>query len=105
MPTIELSGRNFEVDEDGFLQDPGLWNKEVAQLFAEADGIIELSEKHWSVINYIREYWLDHDMAPLIRNVCDYAGLSLREIYELFPSGPSKGACKIAGLPRPDGCV
>jgi len=105
MPKLELNGIVFEVDGDGFLQQPEVWNKEVAQLFANQDGTGELSEKHWSVIYFIRTHWEENDMAPMVRKVCQNTGLRLREIYELFPLGPAKGACKIAGLPKPDGCV
>ena len=105
MPTIEIDGHTFNVDGDGFLQDPELWNKEIAQLLAKYDGTGELNEKHWAVIHYIRNYWKEHDMAPMVRKLCQNSGLKLREVYELFPLGPAKGACKIAGLPKPDGCV
>ena len=105
MPTIEIDGHTFNVDGDGFLQDPELWNEETAQLLAKYDGTGTLNEKHWAVIQYIRNYWKEHDMAPMVRKLCQNSGLKLREVYELFPLGPAKGACKIAGLPKPDGCV
>ena len=105
MPEITVNGRSFKVDGDGFLKKPEIWDKEVAELLAREDGTGELNEKHWAVINFIREYWLEHDMAPMVRKLCQAAGLRLREVYELFPMGPAKGACKIAGLPKPDGCV
>jgi tRNA 2-thiouridine synthesizing protein E len=102
---IEIEGREFEVDGDGFLQQPEVWDEGVARLFAITDGTGELTEKHWAIIKYIRQYWLENDLAPMVRKVCQNTGLRLREIYELFPMGPAKGACKIAGLPKPDGCV
>ncbi len=105
MANISIDGREFNVDGDGFLQNPEEWDEKVAQLFANQDGTGDLTEKHWAVINYIREYWKEHDMAPMVRKICQHTGLKLREIYELFPLGPAKGACKIAGLPKPDGCV
>lgn len=105
MPKIEIEGREFEVDGDGFLQNPKIWDEEVASLFASTDGTGELNEKHWAVIKFIREHWEKNDMAPMVRKICQHTGLRLREIYELFPMGPAKGACKIAGLPKPDGCV
>lgn len=105
MAVKELKGITFEVDGDGFLQKPELWNEEVAQLFAKDDGTGELSEKHWAVINHIRDHWLKTDMAPMVRKICKDTGIRLVELYELFPLGPAKGACKIAGLPKPDGCV
>ncbi|MBN1351918.1 TusE/DsrC/DsvC family sulfur relay protein [candidate division KSB1 bacterium] len=105
MSQLQIHGRNFDVDGDGFLQHPEIWDAEVARLFATTDGTGELTEKHWAVINFIREHWEANDMAPMVRKVCQHTGLRLREIYELFPMGPAKGACRIAGLPKPDGCV
>ena len=105
MSKIDIDGKTFEVDGDGFLQNPEIWNEEVAALFAKQDGTGDLNEKHWAVINIIRDHWKETDMAPMVRKICQETGLKLREIYELFPMGPAKGACKIAGLPKPDGCV
>jgi tRNA 2-thiouridine synthesizing protein E len=105
MPTIEIEGRTFEVDGDGFLADPAIWNDEVAQLFARYDGITEMNEKHWAIVRLIRKNWLEKGMAPMVRVLCQETGVKLREIYELFPLGPARGACRVAGLPKPDGCV
>ncbi|HOW26170.1 MAG TPA: TusE/DsrC/DsvC family sulfur relay protein [Bacteroidales bacterium] len=105
MPKQEIQGMTFDVDGDGFLQQPDLWTEEVAVLFARYDGTGELNEKHWAVIRFIRNHWKETDMAPMVRKICEHTGLRLREIYELFPMGPARGACKIAGLPKPDGCV
>ena len=105
MPTLELGGQSYDVDGDGFLREPELWNEDLARLFATTDGTGELSDEHWAVINYIREYWTENDLAPMVRKICQHTGLRLKQIYELFPMGPAKGACRIAGLPKPDGCV
>jgi len=105
MPTLEIEGRTFEVDEDGFLQDPDLWNEEVARLFAKTEGIQDMTDEHWKVVHYLRNYYLEFNIAPMIRKVCKDTGFKLKKIYELFPSGPAKGACKVAGLPKPTGCV
>jgi len=105
MAKIEIEGRMFDVDGDGFLSIPGLWDEEVAKLFAKNDGIGEMNEKHWAIIKIIRKNWEEKGMAPMIRTICQETGIKLREIYELFPNGPARGACKIAGLPKPDGCV
>jgi len=105
VPTFETHGRSYEVDEDGFLQEPERWNEDVARDFAESEAVTQLTDAHWKVINYIREYFHEFDIAPMIRKMCKATGFSLREIYDLFPSGPAKGACKVAGLPKPTGCV
>ncbi len=105
MATMEFEGRAFEVDGDGFLTNPDLWNEEVASLFARYDGILELTDKHWAIIHIIRKNFIEKGNAPMIRVICQETGLRLREIYELFPLGPARGACRVAGLPKPDGCV
>lgn len=106
MSPIEVNGKIYETNEEGFLVHPEEWNEDVARALArEEEGIFELSEEHWSVIRYIREYYLENNLAPMVRSVCKRTGFPLKRIYELFPSGPAKGACKVAGLPKPDGCV
>ncbi len=102
---MEIDGRLFEVDGDGFLTDPHLWNDEVAQLFARYDGIESMNDKHWAIVHIIRRNFESKGMAPMIRTICQETGVKLREIYELFPLGPARGACRVAGLPKPDGCV
>jgi len=105
VPTITVAGREIEVDEDGFIQDPEEWNEDVAIHFAEGEGVEELTDDHWKVIKYLREYYQKFGIAPMIRKLCKDTGFKLKVIYELFPSGPAKGACKLAGLPKPTGCV
>jgi dissimilatory sulfite reductase related protein len=103
--TYEVNGRTYNVDEDGFLQDPDIWDANVAQDFALTEHVETLTENHWKVIHYLRNYYLEFGIAPMIRKVCKETGFKLKEIYDLFPSGPAKGACKLAGLPKPTGCV
>jgi len=106
MPFIEVNGRTIELSEEGFMLNPEEWDKEVAKLLAqEEEGIEDMSEEHWSVVNYIREYFQEKKLAPMVRKICKSTGFPLKRIFELFPSGPAKGACKVAGLPKPDGCV
>jgi TusE/DsrC/DsvC family sulfur relay protein len=105
MPVIELDGMQVEVDEDGFIQAPDMWSEELAVAIARTEDVEELTEDHWKVINYLRNYYQEFGIAPMIRKLCKETGFQLKYIYELFPSGPAKGACKIAGLPKPTGCV
>ena len=105
MPTFEYEGVSLAVDEDGFMQEPDKWNQEVAAALATTEGVTGLTDSHWKVVNYLREYYLQFGVAPMIRKLCKQTGFQLKEIYELFPSGPAKGACKVAGLPKPTGCV
>jgi tRNA 2-thiouridine synthesizing protein E len=105
MPVVELDGIEVDVDEDGFIQEPDKWSEELAAAIAKTEEVEELTEDHWKVINYLRGYYQEFDIAPMIRKLCKETGFKLKYIYELFPSGPAKGACKIAGLPKPTGCV
>jgi TusE/DsrC/DsvC family sulfur relay protein len=106
MPTLNDRGTSVEVNEEGFLARPEVWDDEIARLLARVqEGVQELSDEHWAVIRYIRGFYEEHGLAPLIRKICKATGLTLKRIFELFPSGPAKGACKVAGLPSPDGCI
>lgn len=105
MAYIEFQGQQIEVDEDGFITDPGLWNEELAAALAKTEEVEELTDDHWKVINYLNDYYKEFGIAPMVRKLCKDTGFKLNYIYELFPSGPAKGACKIAGLPKPTGCV
>ena len=106
MPNIEVDGQTLELNDEGFLLHPEAWDEQVARLLAKAEeGIDEMSDEHWAVVRFIRGYYLEHSLAPTVRALCKASGVPLRRVYELFPSGPAKGACKLAGLPKPDGCV
>jgi len=106
MSSIEVNGKTIQLNEEGFLTNPEEWNKEIAVVLAKKEENLDvLSEDHWAVINYIREHYLEKKLAPMVRKICKTTGFPLKYIFELFPSGPAKGACKLAGLPKPDGCV
>jgi tRNA 2-thiouridine synthesizing protein E len=106
MPTIDFDGRMLEVNEEGFLRNPAEWDEDLARFLAKkGEDLDELSDEHWAVIRFIRRHYEEARSAPMVRSICKTTGVSLKRVYELFPSGPAKGACKIAGLPKPDGCV
>jgi tRNA 2-thiouridine synthesizing protein E len=105
MAQLQVGGQFLELDEDGFIQQTDKWDKNVALALAVTEGVQDLTEKHWQLVNYLRDYYLKFGVAPMIRKVCKDNNMKLGEIYELFPSGPAKGACKVAGLPKPTGCV
>ncbi len=105
MPKIEFDKIEIEMDDSGFMIEPKSWTKETAKMIAGYDGIDELTGDHWQILNLIRSHWEEHERAPMIRTLCNETGLTLKEIYKLFPRGPARGACRIAGLPKPEGCV
>ncbi len=102
---MTVQDTQIEIDEDGFIQEPAKWNERVAAALAETEGVTELGERHWLLIRYLRDHYQKFGIAPMIRKMCKEVGMKLNEVYELFPSGPAKGACKAAGLPKPTGCV
>ena len=108
---IELNGKTYETDEEGYLTDISEWNEDVAKVLAEQENV-NMTEQHWEVINFLREYYNEYQIAPAVRVLTKAIGKQLGEdkgnskyLYELFPYGPAKQACKIAGLPKPTGCV
>ena len=108
---IEMQGKTIETDEEGYLANRTDWNEDVAKEMARVDSC-ELSENHWEVINFLREYYDEYQIAPAVRVLTKAIGKKLgadkgnsKYLYELFPYGPAKQACKIAGLPKPTGCV
>ena len=106
MAIITGTDQNIEINDEGFLVHPEAWDGTIAEILAkDQEGIETLTDEHWAVIRYIRQHYLDNGNAPMVRSLCKATQFSLKRIYELFPSGPAKGACKLAGLPKPDGCV
>ncbi|TAL69322.1 MAG: TusE/DsrC/DsvC family sulfur relay protein [Bacteroidetes bacterium] len=105
MPLFEFGTVKINVDEDGFMENPEEWNEEVAKALASTEDVSDITEDHWKVIHYLRDYFKQYGIAPMIRKLCKETGYPLKRIYELFPSGPAKGACKVAGLAKPTGCV
>jgi tRNA 2-thiouridine synthesizing protein E len=109
--SYQLNGKAVEHDEEGYLVDIGQWSEDLAKHIAEKEDL-SLTAEHWEVINFLREYYQEYQIAPAIRVLTKAIGKRLGDtkgnnkyLYELFPYGPAKQACKIAGLPKPTGCV
>jgi len=106
MGGFDYNGTHVELNEEGFLANPAIWTEEIALVLAKhEEGLDALNDQHWAVIRFIRQHYLANQTAPMVRSICKTTGMPLKLVYELFPSGPAKGACKLAGLPKPDGCV
>ena len=105
METLEVLGIQVEVDEDGNLKNLSDWNEELAVEIAKMEGIEELTERHWLVINFMRKVYEEKGDAPSIRKLTKESGVETKELYKLFPKGPAKKAARIAGLPKPKGCI
>ncbi len=107
----ECNGTTVEADEEGYLTDISLWNPELAALIAVGENI-EMGDDHWEVVNFLRDYYEEYQIAPAVRVLTKVIKKTLgadkgnsKYLYELFPYGPAKQACKIAGLPKPTGCI
>ncbi len=111
MPNIDVNGKSYETDEEGYLVNLAEWNKDVAEYIAKTENV-NMSEQHWEVVDFLRGYYDEYQIAPAVRVLTKAIGKKLgpdkgnsQYLYELFPYGPAKQACKIAGLPKPTGCV
>ena len=109
--SIEVNGKVLETDEEGYISDLAEWEPGVAEQMAKDDDC-DLSNNHWEVINFLREYYEEYQVAPAVRVLTKAIGKRLgkdkgnsRYLYALFPYGPAKQACRYAGLPKPTGCV
>ena len=105
MATTEVAGVAVERDPEGFLVDPAKWTREIGIEIAREEGIPELTERHWMVVEFMRERYLTTGMAPSIRSLGKESGVPIKELYQLFPKGPAKLAAKIGGIPKPRGCI
>ena len=108
---IEVGGKSLDTDEEGYLVNLADWSEEVANAIAKSESV-EMTPNHWEVVNFLREYYNEYQIAPAVRVLTKAIGKKLgadkgnsKYLYELFPYGPAKQACKIAGLPKPTGCV
>jgi tRNA 2-thiouridine synthesizing protein E len=108
---MNVAGKEIEVDEEGYLTNIGDWTREAAEELAKSENV-EMTDSHWEVIDFLREYYDEYQIAPAVRVLTKAIGKKLgpdkgnsKYLYELFPYGPAKQACKIAGLPKPTGCI
>lgn len=99
-----IAGREIVFDSEGYLLDPTRWTEGVAQDLARESGLTMMTDTHWRVIRFLRDYYLQNGRAPLHRQLKSGTGLSLMEIESLFPDGLRHGARRWAGLPNPRSC-
>ena len=94
-----------DFDAEGFLTNPEQWNEQIAEAIATENGILELTDRHWLVVRFMRKRYLESGNAPSIRSLGKESGIPVKELYQLFPKGPAKLAAKIGGIPKPKGCI
>ncbi|SRR6266498_3017906 len=103
--TMTLASKDLDVDAEGFLRRPEQWDEGLAAAIAKEAGIPTLTERHWLVIRFMRNRFLETGSAPSIRTLGKESGVPVKELYQLFPKGPAKLAAKIGGIPKPKGCI
>ena len=100
-----MDTKSLTRDADGHLANKSDWNEKVAEELAKEEGIEKLTDRHWAVINFMRKEFTEKGDAPSIRKLTKESGVDTKELYGLFPKGPAKKSAKIAGLPKPKGCI
>ncbi len=105
MTTDTIAGTAVELNDEGFLVDPSQWTEEMAVELAHREEIDLLTERHWQVIRFMRQQYEASGSGPNVRMLAKISGIPIKELYQLFPKGPAKTAAKIAGIPKPRGCI
>jgi tRNA 2-thiouridine synthesizing protein E len=105
MTTMTYAGHEVAVNDEGFLLDPDAWTEDLAEEIASGAGIGELTDRHWQVIRFMRAEYAAKGTGPTVRVLGRSSGVNVKELYELFPKGPAKTAARIAGIPKPRGCI
>ena len=105
MPTATIAGVDVVVNDDGFFEQPEQWTEAMAVELARNEGIETLTPQHWQVVNFMRKEYFEQGTGPTVRALGKTSGVSIKELYQLFPKGPAKLAAKIAGIPKPRGCI
>ena len=105
MTTTLIADAPVDVDDEGFMTNPEQWNEQIAEAIAAENGVPELSDRHWLVVKFMRDRYLQTGTAPSIRSLGKESGVPVKELYQLFPKGPAKLAAKIGGIPKPKGCI
>lgn len=102
--TKNIAGQDIDVNEEGYLTDMGQWSEAVAEAIAAEEGVGPLGEAHWKVLRHLREQQAK-GAALTIRSLGKSGVVTTKELYDLFPGGPLKKSSKIAGIPKPVGCI
>jgi TusE/DsrC/DsvC family sulfur relay protein len=106
MATSVLAGTEVELNDEGFFVDANQWTEEMAtELAEEWDVPTPLTDQHWQVLHYMRKEYFEKGTGPTVRKLGKSSGVTIKELYQLFPKGPAKLAARCAGIPKPRGCI
>ncbi len=105
MSTMTIANTDVDLNEEGFFVDPEQWSEAMVPELARREGIEHLTDAHWQVIRFMRSEYVAKGTGPTVRVLGKTSGVSIKDLYQLFPKGPAKVAAKIAGIPKPRGCI
>jgi len=105
MSTTTYAGVDVRLNDEGFFEDPAVSTREIAAEMAAADGILELTPQHWIVLDFMRKEFFEKGTGPTVRLLGKNSGVDVKTLYQLFPKGPAKMASRLAGIPKPKGCI
>ena len=104
MPVATFAGNDVTVDTEGFMTEYDEWTEDIGSFLASQIGI-ELTDRHWEVIRFMRQDYVEQGTSPTLRRVSAVGGVPTKELFTLFPKKPAKKMAYIAGVPKPQGCV
>ncbi len=105
MPVAAPPLEEVELNPEGFFVHPEEWSEDMVPTLAAREGITQLTDRHWQVIRFMRKEYFEKSTGPTVRVLGKTSGVAIKELYELFPKGPAKVAARIAGIPKPRGCI
>lgn len=105
MPTATVASVDVDLDDEGYFVNPEQWTEAMVPDLASREGIEPVTDGHWRVIRFMRAEFVAKGTGPTVRVLGKTSGVSIKELYQLFPKGPAKIAAKIAGIPKPRGCI
>jgi len=105
MANATFAAHDVELDAEGFFTHPEQWNEDMAPELAQREGIDPLTAAHWKVIRFMRQEYAEKGTGPTVRVLGKTSGVTVKELYQLFPKGPAKIAARVAGIPKPRGCI
>ncbi len=105
MSTMTIATTEVELNDEGFFVHPEQWTEDMVPELARREGVDALTDAHWQVVRFMRDEYITKGTGPTVRVLGKTSGVSIKELYQLFPKGPAKIAAKLAGIPKPRGCI
>ena len=102
---LTIAAHDVELNDEGFFTRPDQWSEDMVPELARRESIDPVTDDHWKVIRFMWDEYAAKGTGPTVRILGKSSGVSVKELYQLFPKGPAKLAAKVAGIPKPRGCI